>query len=106
MAVVVSGFSEDTEPDQGKCEIYVERKSHKEILIGKGGGMLKVKENWTQSDFLMKDSVAGTESRKPLFPLENRLSFFQKSPFSFLGVAAFPHLGEKRPYESFVFFRY
>jgi len=82
VAVVVSGFSEDTERNliRISAEIYVERKSHKGILIGKGGGMLKrigsearvdierilgvklflelwvkVKENWTQSDFLIKE---------------------------------------------------
>ena len=43
VAVVVSGFSEDTERNliRISAEIYVERKSHKGILIGKGGGMLK-----------------------------------------------------------------
>ena len=82
VAVVVSGFSEDKERNliRINAEIYVERKSHKGILIGKGGGMLKqigsearveierilgvklflelwvkVKENWTQSDLLIKE---------------------------------------------------
>lgn len=82
VAVVVSGFSEDPEKNLIKinAEIYVERKSHKGILIGKGGAMLKrvgsearadiervlgaklfldlwvkVKENWTQNDFLIKE---------------------------------------------------
>ena len=79
---MVSGFSEDTERNllRINAEIYVERKSHKGILIGKGGGMLKqigsearveierilgvklflelwvkVKENWTQRDVLIKE---------------------------------------------------
>ena len=82
VAVVVSGWSEDTERNliSINAEIYVERKSHKGILIGKGGGMLKqigsearveierilgvklflelwvkVKENWTQRDLLIKE---------------------------------------------------
>lgn len=82
VAVVVSGWSEDAKRNliSVNAEIYVERKSHKGILIGKGGGMLKqigsearveierilgvklflelwvkVKENWTQSDFLIKE---------------------------------------------------
>ena len=82
VAVVVSGWSEDTERNliRVNAEIYVERKSHKGILIGKGGGMLKrigsearvdierilgvklflelwvkVKENWTQKDILIKE---------------------------------------------------
>lgn len=82
VAVVVSGFSEDAERNliRISAEIYVERKNHKGILIGKGGGMLKqigsearvdiervlgvklflelwvkVKENWTQSDSLIKE---------------------------------------------------
>ena len=82
VAVVVSGFSEDVEKSLIKvnADIYVERKSHKGILIGKGGRMLKqvgsearveierilgarlflelwvkVRENWTQSDFLVRE---------------------------------------------------
>ena len=82
VAVVVSGFSEDVEKNLIKvnADIYVERKSHKGILIGKGGRMLKqvgsearveierilgarlflelwvkVRENWTQSDFLVRE---------------------------------------------------
>ncbi|MCY4261764.1 MAG: GTPase Era [Candidatus Dadabacteria bacterium] len=82
VAVVISGWSEDTEQKliRANAEIYVERKSHKGILIGKGGGMLKqigsearveiekilgvklflelwvkVKENWTQRDVLIKE---------------------------------------------------
>ena len=82
VAVAVCGFSEDEEKNlvSVNAEIYVERKSHKGILIGKGGGMLKrvgsearadiekvlgvklflelwvkVKENWTQSDSLIKE---------------------------------------------------
>ena len=82
VAVAVSGFSEDTEKNllSVNAEIYVERKSHKGIIIGKGGAMLKrvgsearaeieevlgvrlfldlyvkVKENWTQNDFLIKE---------------------------------------------------
>ena len=82
VAVVVSGFSEDTEKNliRISAEIYVERRNHKGILIGKGGGMLKrigsearveierilgaklflelwvkVRENWTQNDFMIRE---------------------------------------------------
>ena len=82
VAVAVCGWSEDEERNllRINAEIYVERKSHKGILIGKGGGMLKrvgsearaeiervlgvrlfldlyvkVRENWTQNDLLIKE---------------------------------------------------
>ena len=82
VAVLVTGFSEDAEKGliSVNAEIYVERKSHKGIIIGKSGSMLKrvgsearaeiestlstrlfldlyvkVRENWTGNDLLIRE---------------------------------------------------
>ncbi len=82
VAVLVTGFSEDAKKNliSVNAEIYVERKSHKRIVIGKGGAILKrvgsearaeiestlgtrlfldlyvrVKKNWTGNDFLIRE---------------------------------------------------
>lgn len=79
-AVVVEEFAESGGRLRIRAEIYCERESHKRILIGKGGEMLKkigtyaredmekffdcpvyldlwvkVKENWRENDFLLND---------------------------------------------------
>ena len=80
VAVVIEEFTESDGRIRIRAEIYCEKESHKAILIGKGGEMLKkigsfaredmekffdspvyldlwvkVKENWRESDFLLND---------------------------------------------------
>ena len=65
VAVAVCGFSEDEEKNlvSVNAEIYVERKSHKGILIGKGGAMLKRVGSEARADVervLGGEAVSGT----------------------------------------------
>lgn len=79
-AVVIEAFEEHPDLIKIRAEIYCEREAHKQIIIGKGGEMLKkigsyaredmekffgikvfldlwvkVKENWRESDFRIRD---------------------------------------------------